>query len=190
VINPDASGYVRRTQVTSCSWSGGSSSGQESFGAVLRCAKASADTWAHKLCPYTTPGTGSIQHLSMELLAYLSGTKFVHVPYRSGALALNDTLAGHVPLSVLQALPQLESRSEWVRPQGFIDAAVLMVLRERRSRPSCGATCRSGRAHSAGCAVRTTPVAAPGSGGLLASRPAQNLRNIIQMNDATSWRAS
>lgn len=63
---------------------------------------------------YSTPGTGSIQHLSMELLAYLSGTKFVHVPYRSGALALNDTLAGHVPLSVLsvlQALPQLESRS-------------------------------------------------------------------------------
>lgn len=62
---------------------------------------------------YTTPGAGSIQHLSMELLAHLSGTRFVHVPYRSGALALNDTLAGHVPLSVLsvaQALPQLESK--------------------------------------------------------------------------------
>jgi tripartite-type tricarboxylate transporter receptor subunit TctC len=52
---------------------------------------------------YTTPGAGSIQHLSMELLAHLSGTRFVHVPYRSGALALNDTLAGHVPLSVLGA---------------------------------------------------------------------------------------
>src|ERR1051326_5093635 len=61
---------------------------------------------------YTSPGTGSIQHLSMELLAYLARVKLVHVPYRSGALALNDTLAGHVPLSVLsvlQALPHLQA---------------------------------------------------------------------------------
>jgi len=56
---------------------------------------------------YTSPGTGSIQHLSMELLAYLAGVKLVHVPYRSGALALNDTLAGHVPLSVLSVLQAL-----------------------------------------------------------------------------------
>ena len=46
---------------------------------------------------YSSPGVGSIQQLSMELLAYLAGVKLVHVPYRSGALALNDTLAGHVP---------------------------------------------------------------------------------------------
>ena len=42
---------------------------------------------------YATPGVGSIQQLSMELLAYLSGTKFLHVPYRGGAPALNDTIA-------------------------------------------------------------------------------------------------
>jgi tripartite-type tricarboxylate transporter receptor subunit TctC len=78
---------------------------------------------------YTTPGTGSIQHLSMELLAYLSGTRFVHVPYRSGALALNDTLAGHVPLSVLsvaQALPQLESRT--VKPLAVTSAKAIDIL--------------------------------------------------------------
>jgi tripartite-type tricarboxylate transporter receptor subunit TctC len=75
---------------------------------------------------YTTPGTGSIQHLSMELLAFLSGTKFVHVPYRSGALALNDTLAGHVPLSVLQALPQLESKS--VKPLAVTSAKATGIL--------------------------------------------------------------
>jgi tripartite-type tricarboxylate transporter receptor subunit TctC len=50
---------------------------------------------------YATPGVGSIQQLSMELLSYLSGAKFLHVPYRGGAPALNDTIAGHVPLSVL-----------------------------------------------------------------------------------------
>jgi tripartite-type tricarboxylate transporter receptor subunit TctC len=78
---------------------------------------------------YTTPGTGSIQHLSMELLAHLSGAKFVHVPYRSGALALNDTLAGHVPLSVLsvlQVLPQLESKS--VKPLAVTSAKATHIL--------------------------------------------------------------
>jgi tripartite-type tricarboxylate transporter receptor subunit TctC len=92
--------------------------------ATLDLARAKPATIA-----YTTPGTGSIQHLSMELLAYLSGTKFVHVPYRSGALALNDTLAGHVPLSVLsvlQALPQLESRS--VKPLAVTSAKATDIL--------------------------------------------------------------
>lgn len=60
---------------------------------------------------YSTPGVGSIQQLSMELLAYLSGAKFLHVPYRGGAPALNDTIAGHVPISVLsvfQVLPLIQ----------------------------------------------------------------------------------
>ena len=63
---------------------------------------------------YATPGVGSIQQLSMELLAYLTGAKFLHVPYRGGAPALNDTIAGHVPLSVLsvfQALPHIQATS-------------------------------------------------------------------------------
>ena len=60
---------------------------------------------------YSTPGVGSIQQLSMELLSYLSGAKFLHVPYRGGAPALNDTIAGHVPISVLsvfQVLPLIQ----------------------------------------------------------------------------------
>lgn len=60
---------------------------------------------------YATPGVGSIQQLSMELVSYLSGTKFLHVPYRGGAPALNDTIAGHVPISVLsvfQVLPLIQ----------------------------------------------------------------------------------
>jgi tripartite-type tricarboxylate transporter receptor subunit TctC len=78
---------------------------------------------------YASPGTGSIQHLSMELLAYLSKTKFVHVPYRSGALALNDTLAGHVPLSVLsvlQALPYLQSNK--IKPLAVTSAKATDIL--------------------------------------------------------------
>jgi tripartite-type tricarboxylate transporter receptor subunit TctC len=62
---------------------------------------------------YASPGVGSIQHLSMELMAHLTGAKFVHVPYRGGAPALNDVIAGHVPvcvMSVMQALPHLQAQ--------------------------------------------------------------------------------
>jgi tripartite-type tricarboxylate transporter receptor subunit TctC len=62
---------------------------------------------------YGTPGVASIQQLSLELMAYMTGTKFVHVPYRGGAPALNDVIGGHVPLavlSVLQVMPQVEAK--------------------------------------------------------------------------------
>ncbi len=63
---------------------------------------------------FATPGVGSIQQLSMELVAYLSGTKFIHVPYRGGAPAVNDVIAGHVPVSVnsvFQALPYIQQKT-------------------------------------------------------------------------------
>jgi tripartite-type tricarboxylate transporter receptor subunit TctC len=63
---------------------------------------------------FATPGVGSIQQLSMELVAYLSGTKFIHVPYRGGAPAVNDVVAGHVPISVnsvFQALPLIQAKT-------------------------------------------------------------------------------
>jgi tripartite-type tricarboxylate transporter receptor subunit TctC len=78
---------------------------------------------------YSSPGTGSIQNLSMELLAYLAGVKLTHVPYRSGALALNDTLAGHVPLSVLsvlQALPHLQAKT--IKPLAVTSAKATDIL--------------------------------------------------------------
>lgn len=62
---------------------------------------------------YATPGVGSIQQLSLELVAVKSGAKFIHVPYRGGAPALNDNIAGHVPLGVLsvfQALPYVRDK--------------------------------------------------------------------------------
>src|SRR3954464_11287836 len=62
---------------------------------------------------YATPGVASIQQLSVELMAFITGTKFVHVPYRGGAPALNDAIGGHVPLavlSVLQVMPQVAAK--------------------------------------------------------------------------------
>jgi tripartite-type tricarboxylate transporter receptor subunit TctC len=60
---------------------------------------------------YSTPGIGSVQHLSIELMNYLAGTKMIHVPYRGGAGALSDLLSGQVQLSILsivQALPFIQ----------------------------------------------------------------------------------
>jgi tripartite-type tricarboxylate transporter receptor subunit TctC len=47
---------------------------------------------------YASPGTGTPNHLAMELLNEQVGVSMRHVPYRSNPLAMNDVIAGHVPL--------------------------------------------------------------------------------------------
>jgi tripartite-type tricarboxylate transporter receptor subunit TctC len=56
---------------------------------------------------YGTAGPGSPQHLSMELLKSLTGTRLTHVPYRGDAPALNDLVAGHIPTQFAQPTPVL-----------------------------------------------------------------------------------
>ena len=43
-------------------------------------------------------GTGGIGHLQMELFKNLSGTFVTHIPYRGAGPALNDVVAGQVPI--------------------------------------------------------------------------------------------
>ena len=47
---------------------------------------------------YASSGTGGIGHLQMELFKSLSGTFVLHIPYRGAGPALNDTVAGQVPV--------------------------------------------------------------------------------------------
>jgi tripartite-type tricarboxylate transporter receptor subunit TctC len=47
---------------------------------------------------YATSGTGGIGHLQMELYKSLSGVFITHIPYRGAGPALNDTVAGQVPV--------------------------------------------------------------------------------------------
>lgn len=47
---------------------------------------------------YASSGTGGIGHLQMELYKNLSGTFVTHIPYRGAGPALNDTVAGQVPM--------------------------------------------------------------------------------------------
>jgi tripartite-type tricarboxylate transporter receptor subunit TctC len=57
-------------------------------------------------------GVGTMTHLVGEMLKLQSGIDMLHIVYRGGTPALNDLLAGHLPLqfaTVAQALPQYKA---------------------------------------------------------------------------------
>lgn len=57
---------------------------------------------------YSSSGQGGTIHLAFSLFNSMAGTKIEHVPYKSGAQALTDVIAGHVDITftaVASALP-------------------------------------------------------------------------------------
>jgi tripartite-type tricarboxylate transporter receptor subunit TctC len=71
---------------------------------------------------YSSAGTGTTTHIAAEMLNAEAGIRITHVPYRGGAPALADLVAGHVDLFTgdipgLKGL--LEARS--VRPLAVFD---------------------------------------------------------------------
>ncbi len=74
---------------------------------LIRLAKARPGQIA-----YASSGNGSAQHLAGALFEDLAGVKLVHVPYRGGGPAMNDVMAGQVPLffaNVASSLGQIQS---------------------------------------------------------------------------------
>jgi tripartite-type tricarboxylate transporter receptor subunit TctC len=57
---------------------------------------------------YGSPGTGTLNHLTGELLAYRTGMKLAHVPYKGAGPALNDLLGGHIGV-LISAIPNAHS---------------------------------------------------------------------------------
>jgi len=62
---------------------------------------------------YASPGNGSIHHLMMEMFKLSTHTAVVHIPYRGSGPALNDAVAGQVPLifdNLPSALPFIKEK--------------------------------------------------------------------------------
>ena len=75
---------------------------------------------------YGTPGNGSTPHLAIELFERAAGIRLMHVPYKGGAQAINDAIAGHiqtVAVNALELVPHVKAGT----------LRVLAVLSEKRS---------------------------------------------------------
>ena len=76
---------------------------------VLAAAKAKSGSGG---LSSASPGTGTSPHMALELLAFQSGTKFTHVPYKGSGPALQDLLGGQVDMMFDTALvvgPQIQA---------------------------------------------------------------------------------
>jgi tripartite-type tricarboxylate transporter receptor subunit TctC len=77
---------------------------------------------------YASFGTGSSSHLTGALFSDQTGVKMVHVPYKSNAPAMTDTLAGHVPVY----FPTVASAIEHVKSGKIRALAVTSAARSKQ----------------------------------------------------------
>lgn len=80
---------------------------------------------------FASSGIGGANHLSGELFKVMAGVDLVHVPYKGAAPAMNDLLAGHVPVmfdGLAAVTPQLAS--------GRMRALAVTTLRRAPSVPN------------------------------------------------------
>lgn len=62
---------------------------------------------------FGSSGNGSTNHLAGELLKSMTGINIVHVPYKGAAPAMNDLIAGHIPMmfdNMPAVLPQVQGK--------------------------------------------------------------------------------
>jgi tripartite-type tricarboxylate transporter receptor subunit TctC len=73
---------------------------------------------------FGSSGIGGSPHLSIELLKTITGINVVHVPYKGAALALADSISGHIESSVgnLAGAPLAAVKSRRVRALGVTSA--------------------------------------------------------------------
>src|SRR5205085_6214665 len=72
-------------------------------------------------------GVGTLNHLSMMLFAKLAGIDITHVPYKGGALAMTDMIAGHINA-------MFANLSDALGQAGAGTVRLLAVSSERRAR--------------------------------------------------------
>jgi tripartite-type tricarboxylate transporter receptor subunit TctC len=76
-------------------------------------------------------GTGTGQHFSGELLKKMAGIDIVHVPYKGGGPAVQDLVAGQVPMGVLGSTPLIpHHKSGRIRILAFTSKERFAPMRE------------------------------------------------------------
>jgi tripartite-type tricarboxylate transporter receptor subunit TctC len=78
---------------------------------------------------FGTPGSGSTQHISMELMNQMAGIGMNHIPYKGGAPAQQDLLAGQIPLifaTPTQSLPFIKDHK--LKPLAVTSSKRLALL--------------------------------------------------------------
>ena len=86
---------------------------------------------------YASGGPGSPHHLYTELLKSMTGIEMTHVPYKGSAPALNDVVAGHIPLmlgDIVASLPLVRERQGARARRHLAHAGCRPRPRSRRSR--------------------------------------------------------
>jgi tripartite-type tricarboxylate transporter receptor subunit TctC len=82
-------------------------SGPKSIAELISASKA-----APRSVSYGSPGNGATPHLAVELFARAAGIDLNHIPYKGGAPAINDVIAGHVQavgVNALEVQPHVRS---------------------------------------------------------------------------------
>ncbi|MEA2976979.1 MAG: hypothetical protein QOF19_2499 [Alphaproteobacteria bacterium] len=91
------------------------SSGTKTFKDFMTQAKSQKDG-----VDYVSPGVGSVGNLVAEYLAAKENIKLVHVPYKGGAAALLDLVAGHVKIGMMS----YSTAGEHIRSSNLVPIAV------------------------------------------------------------------
>jgi len=85
-----------------------------SFEDVVAAARAQPD-----MLNYATSGVGGLAHVATTLLQQEGNFRIVHVPYRGGGPAVQDAVAGHVPLFMTNVvIVSQHIRAGTLRPLG------------------------------------------------------------------------
>jgi tripartite-type tricarboxylate transporter receptor subunit TctC len=88
---------------------------------------------------FGSSGNGSTNHLAGELLKSMTGIDIVHIPYKGAAPAMNDLIAGHIPLmfdNMPAVLPQVQGK--------FINAIAVAGTQRASALPDVPTVAESG----------------------------------------------
>ena len=88
---------------------------------------------------FGSSGNGSTNHLAGELLKSMTGIDIVHIPYKGAAPAMNDLIAGHIPImfdNIPAVLPQVQGK--------FINAIAVAGAQRASALPDVPTVAESG----------------------------------------------